>query len=444
MGSASQTKSSPAGERLILLLLVGISLTISVAAVWTAMGSYSNSLLAMSNLVGPTTQSLLAGGGLSVCTEDMGTPGNPVCFHAGRMPMASLVTALGIRLLGDHAFQVDILKTLLLLLPLELAIYLAWKQMPPPLARRLLCALLLLLPFAMTPFLADVVNMQVEEGYSYSMLALALSVLFFAIRPGKPASFAYSVAFGLAVDGLYLAKSSMAPTVAVLVVSYLLLEKRLSARSIVLALAIAAPLGWALHQHHASGRYSIGTSLDGINLHKSNNPTFLQHYPPPPGDTLDRYDGDLNRGQHFADEWSFNDFHEHAAVAYMTSHPGDTFTGDLRKFNVLFFSIRKSGSAENTGRMRYLVTASLAVFRILLWTAIVGALFWILRPTPGRPNRNLPRLTGGIFIAVIAACVLPYMLGFAYTRHVSILIYPSVLMCCRMLAEEKPTDPATG
>lgn len=353
--------------------------------------------------------------------------------------MASLVTALGIRLMGDHALKVNILKTLLLLIPLEMAIYLAWTRMPRALPRRLPYILLLLLPFAMTPFLADVANMQVEEGYSYSMLALTLAILFFAIRPGIRRGLAYAVVFGLTIDGLYLAKSSMVLAVAVLVAGYMMLEKRWLARSIVLVLALAAPLGWALHQHHASGRYSIGTSLDGINLHKGNNSTFLEHYPPRTGG-LDPYDRDLNRGRHFADEWSFNDFHQHAAVAYMTSHPGDTVIGDLRKLDIIFVSIHKIGSGESTGRARLLEIASLVVFRILFTVALFGAIFWTLRPGPEQPFSTLHRAIGATFIAVIAACMLPYVLGFAYTRHLSILIYPAVLMCCRMLAEEHPIE----
>jgi hypothetical protein len=91
----------------------------------------------------------------------------------------------------------------------------------------------------------------------------------------------------------------------------------------------------------------------------------------------------------------------------MRTHPQEILAGDLRKFDVLFISIHKYGSAENTGPMRYMVTASLALFRILLWIAIAGATFWILRPTRGRPDGNLLHLTGAIFIAVIAACVLP-------------------------------------
>jgi hypothetical protein len=48
---------------------------------------------------------------------------------------------------------------------------------------------------------------------------------------------------------------------------------------------------------------------------------------------------------------------------------------------------------------------------------------------------------GWIFLLVVGAVALPYLLGFAYTRHASVLIYPSVLLCCRMLAK---TEPAKG
>ena len=434
-----QPTSSPSARPMgLLLLLVGISLAVSVATVWSVVhGAPGQKLFEMANLVGPTAKSLLSRGGLSVCTEEMGTPGNPICFHAGRMPMASLVVALGFRLLGDHPLRVDILKTLLLLLPLEMAIYLAWLRLPRDRLRQLGYALLLLVPFGMTAFLADVTNMQVEEGYSYSFLALAVAVLFFALRPAAPGSLGYAAVFGVAIDGVYLAKSSMAPVVAVLVVGYLLLERRAAARIVVLVLALAAPVGWALHQHHASGRYSIGTSLDGINLHKANNSAFLAHYPPPPGETIDRYDSDLNRGLHFADEWSFNDYHRRAAIAYLGSHPRETLVADTRKLDVLFFSIHKVGSAESTGRKLIVETAGLLAFRALLWTALAGAVYWIFRPARGLPDRKLQWLTGAIFVAVVAACAFPYMVGFAYTRHGSVLIYPAVLMCCRMLEEEQ-------
>ena len=101
----------------------------------------------------------------------------------------------------------------------------------------------------------------------------------------------------------------MVAAVAVLTVCYLVLEKAWGRRLLVTGLVMLAPVGWALHQHHASGRYSVGTSLDGINLHKANHAEFLQLYPPAKGGTLDEHDKDLNAGMRFGDEWSFNDYH---------------------------------------------------------------------------------------------------------------------------------------
>src|SRR6202011_1955951 len=125
----------------------------------------------------------------------------------------------------------------------------------------------------------------------------------------------------------YLAKSAMAPAVIVLLLAYLLTNRRTGPRVLVLLLVMAAPVGWALRQRHASGRYSIGTSFDGINLHKSNNPQFLERYPPPPRETLDHFDPELNRGLHFDDEWSYNDYHQKAALEFLRSHPRATLQG---------------------------------------------------------------------------------------------------------------------
>jgi hypothetical protein len=416
---------------LVFLLLVPIVLGLGAVLVF-AHGAAKPSLFFLANLVGPTTQSLMHGDGLTVCTDAMGTPVSDFCFHAARMPFASVVVALGVGLFGDHFLAVNLFKAVLLLLPLELAIYLVWRRMPRSGPRRIATALLLLAPFAITAFLADVVNMQVEEGYSYSLLALAVAVLFFAVESGPTASLSYAVVFALAVDGVYLAKSSMIFVAFVLLLSYFLLERRRTFWPLVLLLVAAAPTGWALHQQHVSGRYTFGTSLDGINLHKANNPESFAHYPPPPGDTLDRYDSGLSSGHRFTSEWDFNDFHKKAGFAYMQSHPGETFRGDLRKLYVIFISLQKYGSSKSQGVLRYAETSGLLLFHLLLWAAIAAAVFCLIRPAGQDRSR---RLIGAVFLALIAACIFPYLLGFVYTRHVSVLIYPAVLMCCRMLQD---------
>src|ERR1700749_871086 len=150
-------------HRHLLWLLFFVPVLVSLSGVWILDHAKANKpLFSMTNLVGPTTQSLLAGDGLTACTEDMGTRGNPICFHAARMPMSALVVALGIRMFGDHYLRVACFKTVLLLLPVELCIYLVWRYLPRSAGPRLLVVLLLVAPFAISAFLADVTNILVD------------------------------------------------------------------------------------------------------------------------------------------------------------------------------------------------------------------------------------------------------------------------------------------
>jgi hypothetical protein len=433
--SAAEPDGTVQDRRLLCLLLI-VPVVMSLVGVWYLDHAKANKpLFSITNLVGPTTQSLLAGNGLTVCTEDMGTRGNPICFHAARMPMTAMVVALGMRLFGDHYLRVACFKTLLLLLPVELALYLVWRRLPRSSWRRLVTVLLVLAPFAMTAFLADVTNILVDEGYSYSFLAIAVAVLLFDL-PLRPmiGGLARAVLFAAALDGLYLSKSGALPAVLVLLAGFVVMEQSKGRRWLVVVLVAAAPLGWALHQHHASGRYSVGTSFDGINLHKGNNAGFLEHYPPPNGDSMDWYDVELNRGLRFNDEWSFNDYHQKAALDYFRTHPRETLEGDLRKLNVLFFSFEKYGGTASHGVREMVEDAGMAGFRLMQWAAIVSAVYLLFRAR-GSARRSL-RVASGVFLAMVVACALPYLAGFAYTRHVSVLIYPAALFCCRVLCEQ--------
>ena len=428
----------------LLWLLMLVPVAMSLSGVWVLDHAKADKpMFTMTNFVGPMAQSLLAGKGLTECTDDMGTPGNPICFHAARMPMSAVVAASGIKLVGDHYLRVAMLKTLLFLLPIELSIYLVWRRLPTSGVRRWLMVALLLIPFSMTAFLGDVTNILVEEGYSYSFLAFAVALLLFGWQARSPLTgWGRAALFAAAVDGLYLSKSGMLPAILVLIAAFLLVERRVGMRWLVVAVVAAAPLGWALHQHHVSGRYSLGTSLDGINLHKGNNAGFLDHYPPPHGDSMDWYDTELNRGLHFDDEWSFNDYHLKAALRYLWSHPRETLKGDLRKTNVIFFSYEKYGSTASHGFRKVIEDAGIVVFRLMLWTAILCAIYVLIRLRDS-PHRSL--LVGsGIFLAVVAACTLPFLAGFAYTRHVSILIYPVALYCCRVVCGEYNERGMTG
>lgn len=426
---------------LAALLLLAVVIPLAIEMVFDP-GLLHQSLFDLANFVGPTTQSLLHGGGLTVCTTDLAAPDNPICFHAGRMPVATFVVAAGIRLFGNSFLYVSIFKAILLLLPIEISIFLVWKKMPRSGPRQFGMVALLLAPFFITLFIANIVNLQVEEDYSYSLLPLAIAILIFApaaSRKNETAAQAnsavrgsshlgYVVLFALTLDALYLSKSSMATAVLVLAAALFLQQRGVKSRLLLVVMVAAAPLGWALHQHHASGRYSFGTSFDGMNLHKGNVASFLDHYPPPPLTSLDMYDADLNRGLSFRDEWSFNDYHQRAGLLFIRTHPVQTLQGGWRKFKVIFLSLRKYGSNDSHGLKLKVETAGILIFRLILWASILGSVFALF--SRGHPGLRAAAIA---YLAVVAACALPYIAGFAYTRHATILIYPASLMCCRLL-----------
>lgn len=430
----------PRQNRRAFLALLVLTLLLSLAATLTFdHNNARSSVFTLGNWVGPTAETLFHAQGLTVCSTGLGTVGNPICFHAARMPVPSAVVALGARLFGDHFLRVGVFKALLLLVPLELAIALACRRLPRSGSRRMLCLALLLVPFLLTPFLANVVNMQVEEGYSYSLLALATALVLFRsrLRGNGRESWRRTVLFAVTAALLYLSKSSMAPAVAVLTAAYLWPLRRSAAQvAAVLLLVALAPLGWAAWQHHAAGRYTLGTSIDGVNLHKGNNPQFLDRYPPAPGYTLDVYDPAMNRGLFFPDEWSFNDYHQHAAIAFMRQHPGLDLRGDLVKLRFVLFSFRKVGSQPGHGVMEIVESLGVILFRLLFWAALLAAFISLGR----RGTKAGTRTPAIVYLLLVAAVAFPYVVGFAYTRHISVLLYPAVLLCCRVL-ESPSADP---
>lgn len=428
--------NAPPLSLLALLIIISLSVPI-IAEVLLDRGFLHQSLFSLANYAGPTTQSLLNGQGIVFRLDDLGLPGNTVFFHAGRMPMTSLVIALGIRLFGNNFSSVALFKTALFLVPLQLCMYLVWRRMPASPLRRLAITLLLLAPFAVRPFLAQTVNLQVEEGYSYSILALGVAVLLFApyghqregvARASTALPSAWHIVFyAFVVSALYLTKSSMAPAAAALSIAFFLHLRSPANRLFFLLLVIVAPVSWAVHQYHASGRLSLGTSLDGLNLHKGNNQAFLDNYPSPQV-PLDDHDVELNRGHRFRDEWEFDSYHRRAAAEYLFTHPRQIIAAAWRKFDILSLSLTKYGSVPTYGLAHKVDLAGMLLVRCLFWASVVFALATFFT----RAENSL-RSAAEVYLAIVAACVLPYLVGFAYTRHGMVLAYPASLMCCRFL-----------
>jgi hypothetical protein len=430
-----------AKNRTLLVFALVVSLVISLAASFAFFrNSPTASIFQLSNLVGPTAHSLLVGRGFEATSEGMGTEGNPIVFRAARMPMAAITVAGLAAVFGDRIATIAMFKCILFLIPIWIAMGIILCSAHEHDPRRSLVLLLLILPFAVTAFLADVVNLQVEEGYSYSLFGLAFSIIVFyrfwldGPKTRTITRISVSVLFALAVSGLYLAKSSMILVALVLGYGFYAVSRNNVDRAIVILIIGIAPVLWAIHQHEVSGRYSVGTSLDGINFRKGNNARFLERYPPAPGTNLDQFDNELSAGFVFSNEWQFNDFQMERGIRYVKDNPEQALRADLVKLRVIFLSTEKYGSAPERGLRKLVDTGGMVVFRLTLFAALAYAIVASIFQTGDA------RLVGGLFLVLVFACVFPYVLGFAYTRHFIVLLFPAVTLLCRALLRSGVAD----
>jgi hypothetical protein len=420
-----------AGFCLAALILCSVALAIATLAF--KYGDHTDSVFDVPYFVGPTVQSFLAGHGLDVCSEGMGTEGNPICFHSARMPVGTLTLAAAVKLFGDHINPVVMFKSLICLIPLWGVMAIVLRRPGQTRAYLIVCSLLLLAPLLMPLYFNSVLNLGVEEGYMLGFVALAVALLLF---PWSSSILARSVLASLTLAAFYLTKSSMLPAALVLLAGLMAKAPNWRIRSLIVVLFALAPASWALIQHNAGGRYTLGTSLDGINFHKGNNASFLDRYPPPGDTNLDQFDNELNKGQSFKDEWSFNDFHLKAGFAFALENTRATLQGIARKIAVMFFSLNHYGGSTYGQFFERIVFLNMIVFRFLLWGAIGIGVF------AAATNKSIGRINAIIFLLFVLAYAAPYVAGFAYTRHAMILVYPAVVLICRsLLSENRSTAP---
>lgn len=385
----------------------------------------AGSLASLSNFMGSLVESLIHGGGYVVCSDGMTAPGNILCFHANHMPLPPFLLAGLAHIFGDQYRWVELAKVAIVLIPVAAAVSLVWSAAYATTSRKLR-GLILFLLFAslLIPIqLIDVLNMQVEEGYTFCLLAYALAILLFGMRSHAHKRFipwSLTFAFAIATLALYLTKSSMIVASVFLVLAFCWQAHDFRKNISIILIFLCGPLIWGLYTYR-TGHLSLGSSIDGMNLHKGNCFEFLANYPPPAGRNFDRYDAKLNEGEHFKDEWTFNAYHFHAAERYVESHPAQTLQATFWKAEVFFISLRKIGSETYSGWLAWLTDLSMVLFRLLFWTACAVALWLLAHP------QRFGRRAAMLYLGVVGAVALPYLIGYALTRHAGVLIVPSAI-----------------
>ncbi len=407
-------------ERLLIAALLLSSVLLTAFMLRSAARTESaHDVYGLSNYIGPVVQSVVEHGSMDLVRNGPEYAG-VVHTRAARMPFP-IYLLVGLRLLcSNHFAWIQIGKSYLLLVPLWITGYLVIrKRAGSPLW---LTSALMALPLLIPSFLLLIVSLQVEEAYFYSFLSLAFALVLYWPIAGI-AEWLLCMLFVISADLVYLSKSSMRLVFVVLVIALVLRLQSPKLRVAVCLLAAAAPLGWALHLEVATGHFSMGTSLDGFNLHKGNYEEFLSLYPPEDNGYMDRWDYLLvPGGVRFASEWQENAYHTHAAWAFIKAEPGTFLRAAMRKGFVYYLSLRDVGSGHKRDIFARLDMLNMLLFRCLFLVSLATALY-------GLSHREL-RFVSIVFLALFCAAGAPYIVGFALTRHAAILICP----CCVFLA----------
>jgi hypothetical protein len=421
-------------EKLSLVLFVIMSSIVAAGSAWT-FKDRNLSIFEISNFVGPTTLSFLNNGSLDVTSY----------LRGARMPLASLAVASFYTIIGDHFFQVVLLKVAISLLATWGIVYLALARQPHTTDRRdWTINSLLFIPLVCSPFVANMVNLQVEEAYGFAPIAYCVAVLLLPkARDQKDthrintAIILESMGFCVSACLVFLAKSSFIILSWAFVLLYCVIHRRAILRAIVITGMVLCCLGWANFQNIHAGKFTLGTSLDGFNFYKGNNTKFLERYPPEPGINLDIYDNELAAGRHFESEWDENSFYKDLAKQYIFENPIATFKAIAVKFNASLLSFQKYGSTASSGIRSIYETIGILLFRLVfvasllvIMTAIFVKRFRAIRPV------------SLMFLAIGASTVAPYLAGFAYTRHTSVLLFPCCLFLYATLPKLLQTKPA--
>jgi hypothetical protein len=287
----------------------------------------------------------------------------------------------------------------------------------------------LFVPLLCSPFIANLVNLQVEEAYGFLPIAFCFAVLMRpsaphqqSSHPGRQPALWEASTFCVSACLIFLSKSSYVLLAWALVIIYVIRHQGVGARAVVLSGMLLCCLSWSSFQLIHSGKFALGTSLDGFNFYKGNNPMFLDRYPPAPGTNLDMYDVELASGRTFSNEWAENDFYKDLALQHILNHPVTTLHAAGLKVHASLISLEKYGSTASSGIRNLYETVGLLLFRLVFWAAMVVAITAI-----GSARLRTWRPQSWVFLILVCCTMLPYIAGFAYTRHTSVLIWPSCL-----------------
>ncbi len=424
----------------VVALLVVFTAVLKLAAVWLTVPA-ARTIFDLGFGFDPYVRSLVAGRGYVSC-------GAGGCDVASRMPGLPLFLAAFAPLTTSLRFA-DAAKVVLL----SLLVYFAVRGIDRRLAVRqcwqagIYIALGLFL--VLSPNLIKHASAAYyEEGYVLELLAITAVCLFFVAVAPREASAGRYVAAIAAASVCYLFKSSLIlvwGAVALLLVVFAFTSGRRALAGGLVAVAIIAPAGWLAHNAIESHRLSFMSSTDGENMYRGWNDYTLALYPRCSLDMLfdpvTTCEGETITSPRepgrpgFKSEWAWNDAYKARAMEWIRQNPGAALkTFVVKAYEVLLspqlVPYRNYVPAPDGSHLIELPRSHVEARVGSLWLSF-GRLIEIFAFGAGlyllARGDSAARRVALVSLALGACYAAPYILGFGYERHFSILIMLAAL-----------------
>ena len=353
---------------------------------------------------------------------------SPDLFWTGhRMPLIPAFLAL-IAHLSTDAQIATIVKNLVWFSPLAGAFWLAWKQFAniPRLILLMVAGYLLSFPqLVQYGFLPDV-----EEGYLIPLLPLLFLGLLLLDRTKREPNWPAFLLLATMNAGLFLMKSSMLYLSLAFGLAFGLHTRRWRVLGLFLGLTLLAALLWGMLNLQHSGRFTVGSSYDGINFYKGNNPLAASMYPPYNLDAIPLDDLQKTAPTPL-NEWTLNKHATTQAIQFIQTHSLDALQLFIGRLFIVFFEVRRTpiwpGEEQIAAPIQWVGILYMLAFRVAFFGVIGYAAVSLARRRRFLAKDARKELWLFIcFLALVLMYTGPYLAGFAYERHVLPLIIPTI------------------
>lgn len=269
-----------------------------------------------------------------------------------------------------------------------------------------------------------------EEGWLIPILGFLSYQLFHAPREFDRRRL---LLIGLAIALALLVKSSMRLFCPMLVLLFVVRARDWRAAPILVVLCLASFATWGAYNHAVSGEVRFVSSLDGYNLYKGNNRRTLAVFPVVEKIAKEVWDEPMPPR---CSEWCRHDAYVQKTFDFWLSEPAASYKLFLLRAQQVFISVTPPhlthrGPADLT--LRTVSMLYYGAFRVVFLLCVLysitrlgGALRRRIRgvaPEPG--DRHTPE--AAIFLALVLSYCAPYLVGFAFERHILPLVVPTVV-----------------